>query len=69
MFLNVFSPDGRFFKISKSRSVRRREYLASILEKKHRYRDLVGKPQRRTSLARPRLEWKNNIGMDCEGIR
>jgi hypothetical protein len=32
------------------------------------YRVLVGKPEGKRSLRRPRLRWENNIGMDLQKV-
>jgi hypothetical protein len=32
------------------------------------YRVLVGKPEEKRSLGRPRRRWENNINMDLRGI-
>jgi hypothetical protein len=37
-------------------------------EKKHAYRVLVGKPEGKRPLGRPRRMWVNNIKMDIEEI-
>ena len=32
------------------------------------YKDLVGKPERKRSLGRPRRRWKDNITMDLQQV-
>jgi hypothetical protein len=39
----------------------------STNEKRHAYRILVGKPEGKRSLGRPRRRWMNNIKMDLRG--
>ena len=38
-------------------------------ERRDAYRALVGKPERRRPLGRPRRRWENNIEMDLGGVR
>jgi hypothetical protein len=38
-------------------------------EKRHAYRILVGKPEGKRPLGRPRRRWENNIKMDHGAIR
>jgi hypothetical protein len=35
---------------------------------RHAYRVLVGKPERKRSLERPRLRWEDNIKIDLHGV-
>jgi hypothetical protein len=39
-----------------------------MVEKRNTYRILVGKPQGKRSLGRPRRRWVNNITMDLREI-
>jgi hypothetical protein len=39
-------------------------HVARIGERRNAYRILVGKPEGRRSLGRPRRRWENNIKMD-----
>jgi hypothetical protein len=43
-------------------------HVARIGEKKNAYRILVGKPEGKTILGRPRRRWVNNIKMDLRKI-
>jgi hypothetical protein len=52
----------------KSRRVRWAENVARTGEKKNLYRILVGKPEGKRPLERPRLRWVNNIEMDLREI-
>jgi hypothetical protein len=38
--------------------------MVTMGERKDAYRVLVGKPERKRPLGRPRIRWKNNIKMD-----
>jgi hypothetical protein len=48
----------------KSRRMRWVGHVAQIGEKKNAYRILVGKPEGKRPLGRPRRRWVNNIKMD-----
>jgi hypothetical protein len=39
-------------------------HVALIREKRHVYRTLVGKPEGKRPLGRPRRKWEDNIKMD-----
>jgi hypothetical protein len=43
-------------------------YVARMREKKNACRKLVGKPERKRLLGRPRRRWVDNIKMDLSGI-
>jgi hypothetical protein len=47
-----------------SRKMRWAERAARMGEKRNAYRLLVGKPERRRPLGRPRRRWVDNIRMD-----
>jgi hypothetical protein len=51
----------------KSRRTRWGGHVACI-EKRNAYRILVGKPERKRLLGRPRRRWVDNIKMDLRGI-
>jgi hypothetical protein len=51
-------------RIIKSRSIRWAGHVARIGEKRNAYRLLVGKPEGKRPLGRPRRRWVNNIRMD-----
>jgi hypothetical protein len=42
----------------------RKAYVARIGEKRNTYRILVGKPEGKRSLGRPRCRWVDNIKID-----
>ena len=43
-------------------------YLALMAEKRDIYRVLVGKPEGKRPLGRPRLRWEDNIKMDLQVV-
>jgi hypothetical protein len=51
-------------RIIKSRRMRWAGYVARIGEKRNVYRLLVGKPEGKRPLGRPRRRWMDNIKMD-----
>jgi hypothetical protein len=51
-------------RILKARRLRRAGHAARIGEKRNAYRLLVGKPEGKRPLGRPRRRWMNNIKMD-----
>ena len=56
----------------KSRIMRWTGHIARMGEKRGVYRVLMGKPEGKRPLVRPRCRWEDNIGMDlqevgCEG--
>jgi hypothetical protein len=53
----------------KSRRMRWAGHVARMVEdKKNAYRILVGKPEGKRPLGKPRRRWVNNIKMDLRGI-
>jgi hypothetical protein len=55
-------------RIIKSRRMRWTGHVARMGEKRNTYRILVGKPQGKRPLGRPRRRWVDNIKMDLRGI-
>jgi hypothetical protein len=51
-------------RIMKLRRVRWVGHLHESIEKRNTYRLLVGKPERKTKLGRPRCRWVDNIRMN-----
>jgi hypothetical protein len=49
--------------------MRRAGYAARIKEKKNAYRILVGKPEEKRPLGRPRRRWMDNNKMDLREMR
>jgi hypothetical protein len=52
-----------------SRRMRWAGHVARMGEKRNAYRILVGNPEGKRPLGRPRLRWVNNIKMDLREIR
>jgi hypothetical protein len=55
-------------RIIKSRSIRWAGHVARIVEKRNAYRLLVGKPEGKRPLERPRRRWVGNIKMNLSEI-
>jgi hypothetical protein len=55
-------------RIIKSTRKRWAEHVAQMGEKRNAYRILVGKPEGKRPLGRPRRRWKDNIRMDLRDI-
>jgi len=53
----------------KSRRMRWAERVAHIGERRDVYRILVGKPEGKRPLGRPRHKWEDNIKMDLQEVR
>jgi hypothetical protein len=51
-------------RVIKSRRLRRARHVACMGERRGAYRALVGKPEGRRPLERPRHRWEDNIKMD-----
>jgi hypothetical protein len=54
--------------MNKSRRMRWAEHVAQMGEKRNAYRILVGKPEEKRPLRRPRHRWVDNIKMDLREI-
>jgi hypothetical protein len=55
-------------RVIKLRRPRWAEYIARMEEKRDAYRTLVGKPERRRPLGRPRRGWEYNIKIDLKEV-
>jgi hypothetical protein len=55
-------------RIMKGKRMRWAEHVSRMGEKRNAYRLLVGKPERRRPLGRPRRRWLNNIRIDLEEV-
>jgi hypothetical protein len=64
---NLYSSPS-IIRMIKSRRMRWVEHLAGMGEKRIAYRILVGKPEGKRPLGRPRHKWVNNIKMDLRNI-
>jgi hypothetical protein len=60
---NLYSSPS-IIRIIKSRRMRWAEHVARMGEKRNVYRLLVGKPEGKRPLGRPRYRWIDNINMD-----
>jgi hypothetical protein len=54
--------------VIKSRRMRREGHVACMGEMRGIYRVLVGKPEGKTTLRRPRHRWKDNIQMNLQEV-
>jgi hypothetical protein len=52
----------------KSRRMRRARHVARMEERRGAYRILVGRPEGRRPLGRPRLRWEDNIKTDIQEV-
>jgi len=55
-------------RVIKSRRMRWVEHIAHMVENRGVYRILVGKPQGKKSLGRPRHRWEDNIKMYLQEV-
>jgi len=55
-------------RVRKSRRMRWTEHVACMGERRGVYRVLVGKPEGKRPLGRPRCKWKDNIKMDVQEV-
>jgi len=55
-------------RVIKSRRMRLVGHMTSMGEGRGVYRVLVGKPEGKTPLGRPRRRWEDNIGMDSQEV-
>jgi hypothetical protein len=63
---NMYSPD--IIRQIKSRRMRWAGHVARMGEGRNGYRVLVGKPEGKRPLERPRRRWEGGIKMDLRGI-
>jgi len=55
-------------RVIKSRRMKSTGHVARMEERRGVYRVLVGKPERKRPLERPRLRWEDNIKMDLQEV-
>ena len=55
-------------RVIKSRRMKRAGHAARMGEERGAYRVLVGKPEGKRSLGRPRRRWMDNIRMDLQEV-
>jgi hypothetical protein len=63
-FHDLYSPT--IVRVIKSRNMRWMGHVARVGEGRDMYRVLVGKPEGRRPLGRPRRRWENNINLDLQ---
>jgi hypothetical protein len=66
LYALYFSPN--IIRVIKSRRLRRAGHVARMGERRGAYGVLVGKPEGRRSLGRPRRRWEDNIKMDLREV-
>jgi len=54
--------------VIKSRRIRWVGHVTRMRERRDVYRVLVGKPERKSVLGRPRLRWEDNIEVDLQDV-
>jgi hypothetical protein len=64
---DLYSPPN-IIRVIKSRRMRWAGHVARIGERRGAYRILVGRPEGRRPLGRPRFRWEDNIKMDLEEV-
>jgi len=66
--LNDLYSSPNYVRVIKSRRMRWAVYAARMGKRRGIYRILVGKPEGKRSLGRPRRRWKDNIKMDFQEV-
>jgi hypothetical protein len=66
LYALYFSPN--IIWVIKSRRPRWAGHVASMEERRGAYRSLVGKPEGRRPLGRPRHRWEDNMKMDLQEV-
>ena len=66
--LNDLYSSPNIVRVIKSRKMRWAGYVALMDEERGVYRVLVGKPERKRRLGRPRRRWIDNIRMDLQEV-
>jgi len=66
--LNDLYCSPNIFRVIKSRRMRWAGHVACREERRGAYRVLVGKPEGKRPLGRPRHRWENNIKMDLQEV-
>ena len=61
-------PSPNFVRVIKSRRMRWAGHVTLMGEEKEVYRVLLGKPEGRRPLGRPRRKWVDNIRMDLQEV-
>ena len=68
LFDKVLYPSFNIVRVIKSRRMRWAGHVARIGEEREVYRVLVGKPEGRRPLGRPRRRWADNIKIDLQEV-
>jgi hypothetical protein len=66
--LNDLYSSPNIIRVIKSRRMRWAGYIARMGERRDAYKILVGRPEGRRPLGRPRHRWENNIKMDLQEV-
>ena len=66
--LNNLYSSHNIVRVIKSRRMRWAEHVARVGERRGVYRVLVGKPEGKRPLGRPRFRWEDNIKMYLKGM-
>jgi len=66
--LNDLNPSPNIMRVIKSRRMRWAGHVARMGDERGVYRVLVGKPEGRKPLGRPRCRWVENIRMDLQEV-
>jgi hypothetical protein len=66
--LNDLCSSPNIIRVIKSRRMRWAGHVARMGEKRGAYRILVGRPEGRRPLGRPRCRWEDNIKMDFQDV-
>ena len=67
--LNDLYSSPNIVQVIKSRKMRWAGHIAGMGDRKGTYRVLVGKPEGKRPLGRPRCRWEDNIKMDLQEVR
>jgi len=67
-FLNDLYSSHNIVRVIKSRRMRWAGKVARMVEERRVYMFLVGKPEGKRPLGRPRRKWVDNIRMDLQGV-
>jgi len=67
--LNDLYCSPNIFQVIKSRRMRWVRHVARMGERRSVYRVLLGKPERKRPLEKPRHRWEDNIKMDLQEVR
>ena len=66
--LNDLYSTPNIVRVIKSRQMRRVGHVARMGERRGVYRVMVGKPEDKRSLGKPRLRWEDSIKMDLQEV-